>query len=220
MDKPKAAAFFDLDRTLIDVNSAVLYARFELRAGRISKWQMVRTIAHTLLYHLNLLDMEKSYLSALAHYRGTAEAELAERTQHFFASEVETRLQPGAKRALEKHRLDGHPLVMLSSSSSYQAAIASRVWGLDDWIANRFDTEDGRMLGTFKPPLCYGPGKVELARRWAKEHDVDLKQSYFYSDSYSDLPMLMEVGFPVVVNPDPRLKAFAAKKGWPLANWA
>lgn len=216
----RAAAFFDLDRTLIDVNSAVLYARYERRAGRISSWQLFRTVINTLLYHLSVLDMEKAYSAALAHYRGAEEAEMLERTRLFFEAEVNPRLQPGARAALQRHKGEGHPLVMLSSSSSFQASIASQKWGLDDWIANRFPTENGRMLGTFQPPLCYGPGKVELARLWAEKNGVDLSLSYFYSDSFSDLPMLLEVGHPVVVNPDPRLKAYAQKNAWPLVDWA
>ncbi len=216
----RAAAFFDLDRTLIDVNSAVLYARFERRAGRISAWQLLQTVANTLLYHLNLLDMQKAYAAAVAHYRGVPEQDIRERAQLFFAHEVKGRLQPGAQASLASHRRQGHPLVMLSSSTCYQAAIATQTWGLDDWIANRFETMEGRLSGTFCQPLCYGPGKVELATRWACEHRVDLQKSYFYSDSYSDLPMLQAVGFPVVVNPDPRLKKHALRSGWPLADWS
>jgi phosphoserine phosphatase len=68
-------------------------------------------------------------------------------------------------------------------------------------------------------PFCYGPGKVQRAERWAAEHGVELEQSYFYTDSLSDLPMLERVGQPRIVNPDPRLRREANRRGWPILDW-
>jgi phosphoserine phosphatase len=108
---------------------------------------------------------------------------------------------------------------MLTSSSSYQADYACQAWGLDHWIANRFPTEDGRLLGTYQKPLVYGHGKVIYAEAWARKAGVELSRSYFYTDSYSDLPMLQAVGYPRVVNPDPKLRAHAEKNKWVLLDW-
>ena len=66
---------------------------------------------------------------------------------------------------------------------------------------------------------CYGPGKVHWAERFAAEHDIDLGASWFYTDSYSDLPMLERVGVARVVNPDTRLKRHAQRVGWPVEDW-
>ena len=68
-------------------------------------------------------------------------------------------------------------------------------------------------------PLCYGPGKVERAQAWATERGVDLGKSYFYSDSYSDAPMLRAVAYPRVISPDPRLSREARQRGWPVLQW-
>lgn len=220
MSGAQIAAFFDLDRTLIDVNSAVLYAKFERRHGRISLHQLLTTAFYTGLYHLNVLDMERAYQRATRHYKGASEMELAQRTAEFFQQEIEHRLQPGARQALADHRERGHQLVLLTSSSSYQAQAATKRWGLDHWIANQFPANNGLLEGTFRRPLCYGPGKVVLAERWAREHNIDLENSYFYSDSYSDLPMLRRVGFPKVVNPDPKLKNYSKRMNWQILNWA
>jgi len=220
MANKKIAAFFDLDRTLIDVNSAVLYAKFERRYGRISSWQLFVTAIYTALYHLNVLDMEQAYANATLHYKGLPEAEITQRTRQFFAQDVAHRLQPGAKKTLLEHRNQGHSLVLLTASSSYQSQAAIESWGLDHWIANCFPTQDGYLDGTFAQPLCYGSGKVELAEKWAKEHQIDLSRSYFYSDSFSDLPMLQRVGFPKVVNPDPKLKSYSKRMNWQILNWS
>ncbi len=219
MSQAKIAAFFDLDRTLIDVNSAILYARFERKHGRISTKQVLTTIFHSLLYHLNIGSMEKAYARAMKHFTGVAESDLARWAKDFFEEEVKPRLQPGALPVLEEHKKAGHILVMLTSSSCYQADYACEAWGLDHWIANRFPTENGLFLGTYHKPLVYGDGKVFHAKAWADDQGVDLRRSYFYTDSYSDLPMLKVVGYPMVVNPDPKLRAHAMKHKWDLLDW-
>ena len=143
----QVVAFFDLDRTLIDVNSAVLFAQYERRHRRISVWQMLTAVVYSSLYHLNLLDMEMAYLKAVRHYQGQKEVDIDSNTREFFFQEVETRLQPGARKALEDHRNAGHKLVLLSTSSYYQARVAAEVWGLDDYIANYFPAKNGVLEG-------------------------------------------------------------------------
>jgi HAD superfamily hydrolase (TIGR01490 family) len=216
----KVAAFFDLDRTLIDINSGYLYALHERRAGRLSRFEMARAMVWLFLYHLSVVDMAKAFEQAVAHFRGELDATLHERTRAWFEAEVVCRLRPGAAAALAEHRDKGHLRVLLTSSSNYVASMALETWGLDGWIANRFPADpDGRLLGTVERPLVYGAGKVVRARQWAAEHGVDLAQSWFYTDSYSDMPTLLEVGHPCVVDPDPRLRRAAKKRGWPILDW-
>jgi HAD superfamily hydrolase (TIGR01490 family) len=214
------AAFFDMDRTLIEVNSGLLYALYERREGRLGRWQLVRSGFWTLLYHLSLIDMERAYARALAHYRGTPEALVVERTRAWFAAEVASRLLPGARAALDEHRERGHPRILLTNSSSYAAREATAAWALDGWLANSFELDLGGCLtGLYERPLCYGQGKVVRALSWAEERGVRLEHSYFYTDSFSDRQMLEAVGYPRVVNPDPRLKRLARQRGWPVLDW-
>ena len=84
------------------------------------------------------------------------------------------------------------------------------------YLCTFLQSEDGRLTGAIEPPACYGTGKVVWARRFAAEHGVDLGASYFYTDSISDLPLLEQVGHPVAVNPDPRLRRLATRRGWPI----
>lgn len=216
----RIAAFFDLDRTLIDVNSGLLWALHERRSGNISMFQMAKAVLWTGLYHLSIIDIERALDQAVAHYRGVSRGELDARTRDWFFAEVEARLRPGAAAAMAEHRAQGHELVLLTNSSVFEAKVASEVWGLDDFLANDFPTDDGgRLLGTFARPLCYGPGKVHHAERWAGERDIALETSFFYTDSYSDLPMLERVGEPRVVSPDPRLKRAAKQREWTVLDW-
>jgi HAD superfamily hydrolase (TIGR01490 family) len=213
-------AFFDLDRTLIDVNSGLLWARHERKNGHISRVQMARALVWTALYHVAIIDMETAINHALDHYRGVDSANLDQRTRVWFEREVAGRLRPKAATAMAEHRERGEPLVILTNSSCYEARAAAERWGFDDYLANEFPTDQsGRLLGAFQPPLCYGAGKVSRAEAWASARGADLAHAYFYSDSYSDLPMLKRVGKPRVVRPDPRLRVAARRLGWPILDW-
>ena len=215
-----AAAFFDLDRTLLDMNSSTLWATHELRQRSISVRQFGRVLLWNSLYHLSLIDIETAYREALAHYRGRFYEQLQQETRDWFARDVAQHLRPGAERALRHHRAEGHPLVLLTSASSFAARAARDTWNMDDFLSNDFPTDhEGRLDGTFVVPLCYGSGKVERASAWASEHGIDLGRSYFYIDSYSDAPMLRAVGYPRVISPDPRLSREARQRGWPVLQW-
>ena len=216
----RIAAFFDLDRTLLDMNSSTLWAKHELLKRSISLKQFGRVLVWNTLYHLSLIDIETAYKEALAHYRGRLYDDLEDETRRWFARDVAHHLRPGAAPALREHRKKGHTLVLLTSASAFAARAARDTWELDDFLSNDFPTDQGgRLDGSFIPPLCYGEGKVQRARTWAVEHDVDLDRSYFYTDSYSDAPMLRAVGNPRVISPDPRLSREARQRGWPVLQW-
>lgn len=214
------AAFFDLDLTLIDVNSGVLWAKHERRLGNISRWQLGKALFWHGLYRLSLIDMETALDQAIGHYRGADSDHIDQRTRRWFHREIEPRLRPAARKAVAAHRTDGHPLVLLTNSSFWEAGVAAETWGFDAFLANKFPAdESGRLLGTFERPMCYGTGKVTRAERWADNNEIDLSKSFFYSDSYSDLPMLERVGEPRVVCPDPRLRRAARQRGWAILDW-
>lgn len=217
---PKPAAFFDLDLTLINTNSAVLWAKHERSRGFISRTEMAQATLWTALYYLSVVDIEKAYRTAITAYSGLERADLDSRTRAWFHEEVAHRARPDALAAVEWHRSQGHPLVLLTSSTCFGASAAADHWGFDEWLANDFHhDEQGKLLGTVHQPLCYGVGKVHHATRYADAHGVSLESSYFYSDSFSDLPMLEAVGHPKVVCPDPRLRWAARRRGWDILAW-
>jgi HAD superfamily hydrolase (TIGR01490 family) len=214
------AAFFDLDRTLISVNSGSLWIKRERRMGRISLRQVVEGTMMLLAYRLSIVDIEAAMRKALAVYRGEREETLARWTREWYLQTVAPCVTPAARQALAEHRAQGHPLVLLTSSSPYVSVVVAEQLGLDAWISSRYEVRDGLLTGEPVLPLCYGAGKVGYAERWAAEAGVDLGRSYFYTDSYTDLPMLLRVGEPRIVNPDLRLRLYARWRGWPLLVWS
>lgn len=213
------AAFFDLDGTLLTVNSARLWLRHERRRGRVSPGQLVRAALMLGGYRLGVLDMDRALRSALTTLKGRDEEAIRTETRAWWRDEVRPFAAPGARAVLEEHRRAGERLVLLTSSSRYASEMAIEEFGLDDAIFQRYEVVAGRFTGAPALPICFGAGKVTAAEAWAAERGVDLSRSAFYSDSSTDLPMLERVGRPFAVGPDPRLRVVARGRGWPILDW-
>jgi HAD superfamily hydrolase (TIGR01490 family) len=213
-------AFFDLDKTLISRNSATLWIRFELAAGRVSRWQALHALTYVVRYSLGAADMTDAIRRSVASLVGQQEAELRARAELFYEQLVRPLYRPGARRALAAHRAAGDRIVLLTSSSNYVSEMVCRELDLDGYVCNRFEVDAaGCYTGRPLEPLCFGAGKVLLAQRHAEALGVSLAEASFYTDSLSDLPMLEAVGRPVAVHPDPRLRRVARQRGWEIADW-
>lgn len=217
--RPRVAAFFDMDRTLLRCNTGERWLGFLRRRREISTWKAVVAVSWLLRYKLALLDMESVTEKATADLAGTDEADLADKCRLFFDGEVAGEIAPRAREAVEEHRRQGHVLAILSSSTPYITEPLARLLDIEHVLCTRFHVDGGRFVGTHVRPACYGDGKVHWAEGFAHAHGVDLTRSFFYTDSYSDLPMLLRVGVQRVVNPDTRLARHARKAGWATESW-
>jgi HAD superfamily hydrolase (TIGR01490 family) len=150
---------------------------------------------------------------------GQAEAEHEALCREWFHDMVLRHVSPAARETVRAFRRRGFVTAILSASSPYVTRPLAEDLGIDEVICTRLSVENGRFTGTVCEPLCYGEGKVHWAEAFAEERDLDLRASYFFTDSVSDLPMLLRVGNPRVVNPDPRLRVEAWRRGWQVARW-
>ena len=212
-------AFFDLDRTIIGINSATWWVRRELRLGHLGWRDAMRGAVYISMYQAGFSRMEQVLRDAAATLSGSSEAALRQRSHDFWHADVFDKIRPGARVAIGEHRAAGDRLVLLTTSSSYLGEVAAEALGLDDVLCNRFEVVDGCFTGRLIEPLCFGTGKRVHAQQLAAEAGVSLQDCTFYTDSYSDLPALEVVGQPVVVHPDPRLARVARKRGWPVQDW-
>ena len=212
-------ALFDLDRTLIDVNSATSWIRHERKDGRLSFTNSLRGAYWILRSQLGYAEgVEKIYETAVAMLEGQAEAELDARTRAWFAEQIAPRLRPGAAAALDAHRVAGDRLVLATSSSTYAAREAQRTWGFDDVVATSFEVVDGCFTGKVAR-MAYGDHKLARVAEWATSTGADLDGAAFYTDSITDRALLERVGRPVAVNPDGKLRRLAAERGWTVVDW-
>jgi HAD superfamily hydrolase (TIGR01490 family) len=215
----RRAAFFDMDKTLVRGNTGVLYAKWRYRRGESNALDMMRVAWWSAQYAAGIVDAGAVSRYAASTLRGIDEAAFAEQCREWFAEMVLPLVAPVAPEVVEKHREAGDVLVILTGSTPYAAGPLGERLGIPHVLASRLEVRAGAFTGRVDPPLCFGMGKVQRAEEFAAQHDVDLSESSFYTDSISDLPMLMRVGTPVVVNPDPRLARTARKRGWPVERW-
>jgi HAD superfamily hydrolase (TIGR01490 family) len=214
-----AIAFFDVDKTLLSVNSATLWVQREVRLGNISRWQAARAALWIGLYSLGVIRADDVIRVAIKGLAGRKEREIIDRTLDFWRTDVAHTIRPGARIAVEKHKQLGDLCFLLTSTSNYMSAPIADVLAFDGFLANRFVVENGLFTGAPVEPVCFGEGKLVHARSCAEKLNVSLAECAFYTDSNSDVPVLEAVGKPVVVNPDPRLRRLARKRGWPVEDW-
>jgi putative phosphoserine phosphatase/1-acylglycerol-3-phosphate O-acyltransferase len=215
----KGAAFFDLDRTLLRGASGEIFSEGLRRAGFTSR----SVPGERLLYSLFNAIGETLPSMALARQAVTFAKGRPQQAMTSAAESVADQLvalvQPFAEGVFAFHRAAGRPIV-LATTSPYDLVkpFADRL-GLDDVIATRYGVaRDGTYDGTLVGPFVWSAGKLAAVVEWANRHDIDLSDSYAYSDSVYDTPMLAAVGHPVVVNPDPRMVLVAASRRWPTLN--
>jgi len=212
------AAFFDIDGTLISRNSAQLYMRHMRRSGQARRRDVARTFYLLALYKLGLLDMEQALAVSLEWVRGRAEEEIRADCVSWYARDVRRYLVPEVVEAIAAHRRAGHVIALLTSATRYLAEPLGADVGVEHLLVSRLVVRDGRFTGEAVRPLCYGAGKIYWAERFAAEHGLALERSFFYTDSITDLPLLERIGEPRIVNPDPRLRRVAQRRGWRVVH--
>lgn len=213
-------AFYDLDRTVLSVNSGTLWVRREVALGHLKKRQALKAAAWLARYHFGFASADAIVREAVAFVTGTRVSELKGRTERFFLDEVRGRYRPGALEALARDRADGRRIVMLTSSTNYLAELVAGELRFDEVLCNVLEAgPDGLHTGRVADGICFGAGKLAYAQRAVERSGASLRDSIFYTDSFSDLPVLEAVGTPVAVNPDLRLRRTALRRGWAVADW-
>ena len=215
----RTAALFDMDNTLLRVETGMSWVRFLYRRGELPPRMVAKAVYWSTLYKLAVLDMETVFTKLCMDLAGDSEAEMIAKCAVWYREHVESYVAPAARVAVEHHRRSGHVVVLATGSTVYAAKPVARGVGIDHVLSSRLEVESGKFTGR-PSALCFGKHKVSLAEQWASSHGIDLARSYFYSDSYNDLPMLARVGTAIAVNPDARLRRHAKKNGWAIQQWS
>jgi putative phosphoserine phosphatase/1-acylglycerol-3-phosphate O-acyltransferase len=215
-----SAAFFDLDRTLLKGASGPVISAALREAGVIPDRKLPGESAVYKIFDLfgeNLASMALTRQAARVATGWSADAVVEASIQ---AAKVLTGMvQPYARQLMDEHRAAGRPVVLATTTPFDMVKAFADEMGLDDVIATTYGRDaEGRYDGTIVGSFAWGTGKLDAVRAWAAEHDVDLKQSYAYSDSVFDIPLLSAVGHPTAVNPDAQLRMFAAVRRWKVQH--
>ena len=213
------AAFFDVDRTLVLGHTGRMYFRHLQERGDVGWRALVRLTSVMVRYKFAFIDMDRVMKQAAQEVEGMPESQMADICLTVFNQQVIPQISQAAVEALEGHRKQGHKIVLLTASTPYIIEPLSKFLNCDDFLCTHLTVSDGTLNGDYVRPMCYGDGKCHWAGEYAKKHNIDLSKSYFYTDSYTDLPMLEVVGHKRVVNPDPRLRLHAFRRQWPVLQF-
>ncbi|MDE0886826.1 MAG: HAD-IB family hydrolase [Myxococcota bacterium] len=216
---PKVGAFFDLDRTLLAGFSAASFFFERLVSGRMAPKEISDSLLGALSFSLGRTGFSGMMSASAAAYRGMAEEALLEIGEEVFAKHLATQIYPESRALVEAHQAMGHTVAIISSATRYQAEPLAREMNIDQVLCTQLEVEDGVFTGKVVHPTCWNEGKAVAARRIAKESDVDLGQSYFYTDSDEDLPLLEIVGRPRPLNPNRGLAQIAKERHWPVSRF-
>jgi HAD superfamily hydrolase (TIGR01490 family) len=218
----RAAAFFDLDRTLMAGSSGMHFARAAYRSEMVSRALLARWGLEHVRFRLqgstdartaDVLSQVKELLA------GVPERNIERMAPDLLAG-VLPRIYPQMLEEVRAHQDGGRATFIVSAAGNGLVETLARVLTMDGGIGTRYEVDgDGLLTGRIVEPFVYGEGKVEAMRAFAAEHDVELGASWAYSDSASDLPMLRAVGRPVAVNPDAELARVATEEGWQVMRF-
>jgi HAD superfamily hydrolase (TIGR01490 family) len=217
----RAAAFFDLDKTIIARSSALAFGRPFYQGGLINRRTVLKSTYAQFLYLVGGADADqtermRAYLSQLCTGWDVQQVkDIVAETLHELIDPV---IYEEAAALIEEHQAAGRDVVIVSSSGAEVVEPIGELLGADRVIATRMVIEEGRYTGEIAY-YVYGTAKADAVRELADISGYDLSESYAYSDSSTDLPMLEAVGYPHAVNPDRLLRKESIARGWPVLDF-
>jgi HAD superfamily hydrolase (TIGR01490 family) len=217
----RAAAFFDLDKTVIAKSSTLAFSRPFYKGGLVNRRAVLKSSFAQFVYLLqgadeDSMDRMRDYLKALcAGWPVEQVRAIVAETLHEL---IDPMVYAEAVALFDEHRAAGLDVVIVSSSGEEVVGPIGDMLGVDSVIATRMAVADGAYTGEIDF-YAYGENKAVAIRELAAERGYDLAQSWAYSDSSTDRPMLEVVGNPVAVNPDKALRRHAAEQGWRLREF-
>ncbi|MFC6338350.1 HAD-IB family hydrolase [Pseudomonas sp. CCM 7891] len=215
-----ALVIFDLDDTLIHGDCATEWCRQMGRLGWVDPESfMHRNDQLMLAYSKGELAMEDYMAFSLEPMIGRTPEEIEHLVEPWVEDIIEPLIYSDATKTIAQHRKRGDRILVISASGTHLVRpIAARI-GIDEVLGIELDISHGVYSGRTVGVLTYREGKITRLLQWLEEEGESLEGAYFYSDSRNDLPLLLKVEHPQVVNPDPVLREHAQKAGWPIHHW-
>lgn len=218
-DGPQVAAFFDFDGTLIDGYSAKAYFTDRLKNRDIGLRELIRTVVESANVERRGADITRLMTVAIAALEGRTEDEMSKLGRDLFARKISSMIFPGARALVEAHAAKGHTIVIASSATPPQIMPAAYDLGITHILATEYEVDDrGVLTGKVSGDIRWGADKAKAIAEFADSHDVDLSESFGYSNGAEDVPMLESVGRPRPLNADERLEDIADERGWPASR--
>ena len=217
---PQVGAFFDFDGTLIDGYSALAFFRERIKTRDIDAKELFQTLVESVNVERRGHDVSRIMDIALGAQAGKSIGELETFGRRIFQNKIADMIYPDARILLEAHRNAGHTIVLASSATPPQVAPAAEDLGIEHILCTEVEDLDGLLTGLVRGPIRWGEAKADAVREFAATHDIDLLQSYTYSNGAEDVPFLESAGHPRPLNADDDLIAVARERDWPIAKFS
>ena len=211
-------ALFDLDRTLLDGDSDLLWSEI-LGARGVLDLERVRAFHRE--YHAGTLDIDAFLEFQLAPLVREERSALLGWREEWLRTCIRPRISRSARELVSDHLARGHEVALITATNAWLTAPIARDLGIANLIATEPEKLEDRFTGRVAGVPCFRAGKITRLVEWLGARGLDwgdVTESWFYSDSHNDLPLLEKVANPVAVNADPRLRAHAAARGWPVVE--
>jgi HAD superfamily hydrolase (TIGR01490 family) len=212
-------AIFDLDNTLIQGDSDLLWGRYLVEHGHIDpsyyEDRHARYYQDYLNGQLNIFDFLSFQLEVLARHD---EATLLGWRAEYLVQKIHPIVLPKAEALVGRHRNRGDTLVIITATNRFLTEPIAALFGIANLIATEPEVIDGRYTGRVSGTPAFAAGKVSRLSQWMAGRWTENEERWFYSDSHNDLPLLNTVTHPVAVDPDPTLAAAAAQNCWPIIS--
>ncbi len=217
---PKIGAFFDLDGTLVAGFTGVILTRERFRHRDMGVGELIGMIQAGLNHQLGRIEFEELITTASSALRGRSLSDIEEIGERLFVQKIASRIYPEMRELVRAHQARGHTVVLSSSALTIQVGPVARFLGITNTLTNVFQTDqNGTLTGKVLQPILWGPGKAAAVQKFAAEHDIDLKDSYFYADGDEDVSLMYLVGNPRPTNPEGKMAAVARQRGWPILRF-
>ncbi|HLE19678.1 MAG TPA: HAD family phosphatase [Vicinamibacteria bacterium] len=216
-----AAAFYDLDGTLLSTNlvhAFGFYARNDQGILRSLRRTAATILGIPLFLAADLYSRKVFNDLFFKWYRNQSEDRLRFLSQDLFEEVIEPSIYPGTRELLEKSRSLGLRQVVVTGALDISIEPLLRHLGIEEYVANRLEFVDGVATGRLIPPVMASATKASWIRTYAEREKISLSDCFCYADSMSDLPMLSMVGHPTATNPDLRLRSTALRHDWPILS--
>lgn len=212
--------FFDVDNTLMKGFSGFYTTLLLMKRGVIKKRRLPAALLYRLIGPLRKTNLKKIYEIAMCDMAGWPLKDILEIGRECFERSIKPRLYVEAIREIQRHKMAGRPVYLITSGPYMTIKILADFLGVNgDYSAGPVIDAQGILMREIRTPICYREGKVEVAEKILCQHQASWKESYFYGDSIDDTFLLGKVGHPVMVNPDKRLARIGKKLNWPVLHF-
>jgi HAD superfamily hydrolase (TIGR01490 family) len=211
---PEYIAAFDLDKTILTVNSSKLIVKQSRKLGFMNNRDYMQAIYYSIVYKFDLKDANEIVLSMMQWLKGLKESEIISLANKHVIPKLLELVRPEMEREFEFHRKNNGRLVLISSALPYLCDPIAEHLNMDDVLCSSLEVKDDLFTGKANRKLVFGPEKAVRMKEYCRINNYSLDTAWYYGDAYTDRFVMQIVGNPVAVKPEIKLGWLARKKGW------